>query len=84
VATRVKYSMPELEIANTGITFNREVDGIIHGDLTIRQNHIEWRPKGNEFIFRIPWAKLATLAETEGERVRPKATPVKAKKKLKA
>jgi hypothetical protein len=44
MATRVKFAIPEREIENTGITFKRAVDARFHGDLTIRQNHIDWRP----------------------------------------
>jgi hypothetical protein len=83
LATRVKFAIPEREIENTGITFKRDVDNELHGDLTIRQNHIDWRPKGNEFIYRIAWSKLAEFAEANGKRIRPKATAVKARKKLK-
>jgi hypothetical protein len=83
LATRVKFAIPEREIENTGITFKRDVDNELHGDLTIRQNHIDWRPKGNEFIYRIAWSKLAEFAEANGKRIRPKATVVKATKKLK-
>jgi hypothetical protein len=83
MATRVKFAIPEREIQNTGITFKRHRDEVLHGDLTIRQNHIDWRPKNNEFIFRVAWDKLAEFAEAKGRRIRPKATAVKAKKKLK-
>ena len=83
MATRVKFAIPEREIENTGITFKRDVDKELHGDLTIRQNHIDWRPKGNEFIYRISWKELAEFAEANGKRLRPKATTVKARKKLK-
>jgi hypothetical protein len=83
LATRVKFAIPEREIENTGITFRRSVGTALHGDLTIRQNHVDWRPKNNEFIYRISWDKLAEFAETKGKRTRPKATVVKARKKLK-
>ena len=84
MATRVKFSIPEREIEHTGITFKRDVDNELHGDLTIRQNHIDWRPKGNEFIYRIAWGKLAEFMEANGKRIRPKTTAVKARKKLKS
>ncbi len=83
MATRVKFTIPEREIEKTGITFKRYVDKALHGELTIRQNHIVWRPKNNEFVYRVEWDKLAEFAEKEGKRTRPKATVVKAKKKLK-
>jgi hypothetical protein len=83
MATRVKFAIPEREIENTGITFKRDVDKTFHGDLTIRQNHIDWRPTKNEFIYRVSWDKLAEFAEAKGRRMRPKATVVKARKKLK-
>lgn len=83
MATRVKFSIPEREIENTGITFKRNVGKDLHGDITIRQNYIDWRPKNNEFIYRVSWEKLAKFAETEGKYMRPKATTVKSKKKLK-
>ena len=83
MATEVRFAIPEREIEQTGITFKRKTDLGIHGDITVRQNHVEWRPKGNEFIFRITWDKLAEFAENNGQRVRPKTTTVKARKKLK-
>jgi hypothetical protein len=83
LATRVKFAIPEREIENTGITFRRTIDIGLHGDLTIRQNHIDWRPVNNEFVYRVSWDKLAEFAETKGKRVRPKATIVKSRKKLK-
>ena len=82
MATRVRFAIPEREIQNTGITFKRDVNNVLHGDLTIRQNDVEWRPTKNEFIYRISWGKLAEFAEANGKRIRPKATAVKAKKKL--
>jgi hypothetical protein len=69
--------------AHTGITFQRIVGKELHGNLTIWQNNIDWRPKGNEFVFRVSWDKLADFAKANGKRVRPKATALKAKKKLK-
>ncbi len=83
MATRVRFAIPEREIENTGITFRRSVDEGLYGDLTIRQNYIDWRPTGNEFIYRVSWDKLADFARERGRRMRPKATAVKAKKKLK-
>jgi hypothetical protein len=83
LATRVRFAIPEREIENTGITFKREVNTVRHGELTIRQNDIDWRPKGNEFIYRVKWDKFAEFAVDKGKRLRPKATVVKAKKRLK-
>jgi hypothetical protein len=79
----VKFAIPEREIENTGITFKREVSTGRHGELTVRQNDIDWRPKGNEFIFRVKWDDFAAFAVDNGKRLRPKATVVKARKKLK-
>jgi hypothetical protein len=31
MATRVRFSIPEREIENTGITFRRDVDDVRHG-----------------------------------------------------
>lgn len=83
MATRVRFSIPEREIGNTGITFRRYQNDWLHGDLTIRQNHIEWRPNGNELIFKVDWYKFAEFVESKGRRIRPKATVVKARKRLK-
>lgn len=82
MATRVKFAIPEREIENTGVTFNRDVNNERHGALTIRQNHLDWRPKGNELVYRISWDAFAGYAEDHGRRVRPKTTAVRAKKKL--
>ncbi len=84
MATKVRFAIPEREIEQTGITFKRIIDSGLHGELTIRQNHIVWRPKGNEYVFQVRWDKFAEYAETKGKRIRPKATTVKARKKLKS
>lgn len=83
MATQVKFSIPEREIQNTGITFIRTVNGTRSGDLTIRQNHIVWRPAKNELVYKLSWDKLANFAENDGKKTRPKTTSVRAKKKLK-
>jgi hypothetical protein len=81
--TRLSFAVPLLEIQQTGITFTRKKGTTTHGELTIRQNHIVWRPKGNEYVFNVTWEQLAKFAEENGKRVRPKVTTVKARKKLK-
>jgi len=81
--TRLLFAIPELEIEQTGVTFKRKKGTITHGELTVRQNHLVWRPKGNEYVFNVTWEQLAKFAEENGKRVRPKKTPVKAKTKLK-
>jgi hypothetical protein len=83
LATRVRFAIPEQEIGNSGISFRRELDEGLHGDLTIRQNHIDWRPKDKQFIYRVTWDKFAAFAQAEGTRQKPKATVVKARKRLK-
>jgi hypothetical protein len=83
LATRVEFSIPAREIGNTGITFKREVDDELRGELTVSQNHITWRPKGGKFVYRLTWDKLAGFAESKGKHIRQKATPVKSRKKLK-
>jgi hypothetical protein len=83
LATKVRFAIPERQIEQTGITFKRTTDNGLHGELTIRQNHIAWRPKGNEYVFEVSWKNFAKFAEDRGKRVLPKATVVKAKKKLK-
>ena len=82
MATRVKFAIPEREIENTGVTFNRDVNNERHGALTVRQNHIDWRPKKNEFVYRVSWDAFAKYAEENGRRIRPKATAVSARKRL--
>ena len=84
MATKVRFAIPEREIEPTGITFRRTTGSGLHGELTIRQNHIVWRPKGNEYIYQVRWESLAEFAEGNGKRVLPKATPVKSRKKLKS
>jgi hypothetical protein len=81
--TRLWFAVPELEVKQTGVTFTRKKGNNTHGELTVRQNHIVWRPKGNEYVFNVTWEQLAQFAEDNGKRVRPKTTPVKSKKKLK-
>ena len=84
MATKVRFSIPEREIEQTGITFRRTTDDGLHGDLTVRQNHLEWRPSGNTYVFKVTWKKFAEFAEGDKKkRILPKATTVKARKKLK-
>jgi hypothetical protein len=83
MATKVSFAIPRREIEQTGITFRRRTDDGLHGELTVRQNHIVWRPRGNEYIFEVTWDKLAGFAEEKGKRLLPKATPVKVGKRLK-
>ncbi len=85
MATDVRFSIPEQKIGQNGVTFSRSKDGLLHGDLTIRQNTIEWRPKRNQLVYKISWKKFADLIEAETKsRIRPKATKVRATKKLKS
>jgi hypothetical protein len=83
MATKVRFAIPEREIEQNGVTFKRETDKGRHGELTVHQNHLIWRPKGNEYVFRISWEKLGEFAEEKGKREYPKATVVKARKRLK-
>ena len=84
MATKVRFAIPEREIEQTGITFKRTTDDGLHGELTIRQNDLIWRPKGNEYVFEVRWKKFATFAEAKGKRKLPKTTSVKARKRLKS
>jgi hypothetical protein len=83
MATKVSFAMPRREIEQTGITFRRKTDNGLHGELTVRQNHLVWRPKGNEYVFELTWEQFAEFAES-GKRIRPKMTAVKVKKSLKS
>ncbi len=84
MASDVKFAIPERKIGNTGVTFSRQCDGHKHGDIRIRQNFIDWRPSGNEFLFEVRWEAFARFAEKNGRRIRPKTTLVRARKKLTA
>jgi len=84
MATKVRFSIPEREIEQTGITFRRTTDIGLHGELTIRQNDLIWRPRGNEYVFEVRWKKFAKFAEEQGKRTLPKSSPVKARKRLKS
>jgi hypothetical protein len=84
MSTKVKFAIPEREIEQTGISFKRSTDEGFHGELTIRQNHLEWRPSGNTYVYRVSRRQFAQFAEEDPKkRVLPKATTVKARKKLK-
>jgi hypothetical protein len=82
LATRVRFSIPEREIENSGVTFKRIVNGERRGFLTIRQNHLEWKPKNGKFIFRVKWDDFAVFAKEKGKHLRPKTTAVTSKKRL--
>ena len=82
MATTVRFSIPEREIENTGITFRRDVADVRHGALTVRQNHIDWKPANHEHFYRVTWDAFAKFAETRGARTRPRMTSVRARKRL--
>lgn len=82
MATRVRFAIPEREIENTGITFRRDVNDVRHGALTVRQNHLDWRPANHEYVYRVNWDAFAKFAEARGNRTRPKTTAVRARKKF--
>lgn len=84
MATKVRFAIPEREIEQSGVTFKRDTDAGRHGELTIHQNDLLWRPKGNEYIFRVSWVNFGRFAVESGKRELPKATAVKSKKKLKS
>ena len=83
MATKVKFAIPEREIEQNGVTFTRDTDAGRHGQLTIRQNHIVWRPRGKQYIFKVPWEAFARFAERERWRELPRTTAVRARKRLK-
>ena len=80
MATKVRFAIPEREIEQSGVTFKRDTDAGRHGELTIRQNHVLWRPKNHEYVFRLTWEQLGSLAEEHGKRLKPKMSPVKVKR----
>ena len=81
MATTLKVTVPEHEVINSGVSFTRTVGRNKHGELTIRQNHIDWKPKGNEKVFSVTWKQFADFAE-KFESKQPKTTVVKTKKRL--
>lgn len=82
MATRVKFAIPAREIQNTGVTFVRDVDGTKHGELTVRQNHLDWKPSNHEYVYRVSWDAFARFAEDANFRRKPKTTAVRSRKKL--
>ena len=84
MATKVRFAIPEREIEQSGVTFKRDTDAGRHGELTIRQNHILWRPKGHEYVFRVSWEKFGDFAEESGKKILPKMSVVRSRKKLKS
>jgi pyridoxal biosynthesis lyase PdxS len=81
LATTLKVTVPEHEVINSGVSFIRSKGRNKHGELTIRQNHIDWKPKGNEKVFSVTWEQFADFAE-QFQSKQPKVTAVKAKKRL--
>jgi hypothetical protein len=68
MANSVKFSIPEREIDNIGVTFVRKKDGSKHGTITVRQNHLEWTPSDHTYPFRITWEQFAEFSVAHGER----------------
>ncbi|MFZ0802982.1 MAG: hypothetical protein WBQ09_14445 [Terriglobales bacterium] len=68
MANSVKFSIPEREIDNIGVTFVRKTNGHKHGTITVRQNHLEWTPSDHTYPFRITWEQFAAFVEDQGNR----------------
>ena len=83
MATRVSFAIPRREIEQTGITFTRRTDSGLHGELTVRKNHLVWRSTNDQYTYEVPWGEFEVFAVKKGRKVRQKATPVKGSKKLK-
>ena len=83
MATRVSFVIPRREIEQTGVTFKRVTDDGLHGELTIRQNHLIWRSRKEQYSYEVPWGDFEVYAVKNGRKVRQKTTPVKGSKKLK-
>jgi hypothetical protein len=64
MANSVKFSIPEREIDNIGVTFVRNK----HGTIIVRQNHLEWLPADHTYPFRITWEQFAEFSIVHGER----------------
>jgi len=84
MATTVRFAIPEREIGSNGLTFHRRTTNADHGSITVRQNHLDWRPSGNTYAFRVTWEEFAQFAVGRDKRFKPKKTPVKAKTRLAA
>jgi len=83
MATRVSFAIPRREIEQTGITFRRKTDDGLHGELTVRQNHLVWRSRNDQYSYEVPWGEFEVFAVNKGKKIRQKTTPVKGSKKLK-
>jgi hypothetical protein len=68
MANSVKFSIPEREIDNIGVTFVRKKNGSKYGTITVRQNHLEWTPADHTYPFRITWEQFAEFSVANGER----------------
>jgi hypothetical protein len=68
MANSVKFSIPEREIDNIGVTFVRKKNGSKHGTITVRQNHLEWIPADHTYPYRVTWEDLAEFCESKGKR----------------
>jgi hypothetical protein len=68
MANSVKFSIPEREIDNIGVTFVRKKNGKKHGTITVRQNHLEWTPADHTYPFEITWEDFADFVIEKGKR----------------
>jgi hypothetical protein len=68
MANSVKFSIPEREIDNIGVTFIRKKNGGKHGTITVRQNHLDWTPADYTYPYRVTWEEFAAFCEDKGER----------------
>lgn len=66
MAHDVKFQVPERPVGNADIIFRVRKDGAQFGRLKVSKGAIVWLPGNKTKGFRLPWAKLDTLAREYG------------------
>jgi hypothetical protein len=66
MAHKVKFSLPERELASQDISFVVEKDGKRFGTLLVSRGAIEWRPRSKQSNKKVSWSKFDKLMKEEG------------------
>lgn len=66
MAHKVKFVLPEQNLASQDVSFVVEKDGRRFGVLHVSRGAIEWRPRSKQSNRRLPWSKFDKLMREEG------------------
>jgi hypothetical protein len=66
----VKFNVPKRPLAHKDIEFEIDQNGRKFGELRVSKGGVLWVPRNDQLGFKLPWRKLAQLAEEFGTKER--------------